>query len=345
MKAQRQQVAAVGAAGCEALLSVRDLVVEFGSPGGLWGGRGRSVKAVSGVSFDVATGETLGIVGESGCGKTTLARAILRLIEPTSGEVFLGGCDVTRSSCGALRELRRDMQIVFQDPFGSLNPRMRVGEIVGEPLFVQRIGSRGERNAKVKALLDRVGLASGSWDKFPHEFSGGQRQRIGIARALAPQPKLLVLDEPVSALDVSIQAQILNLLADLRDDLGLTYVFIAHDLAVVRHFCQRVAVMYLGKFVEVGSAGEVFARPKHPFTQALVSANPVLDRRRRGEGSCESHYLALSGEPPSPIDPPAGCAFHPRCPVATQECRVARPTLSPCGEGGSSRFVACYHPA
>ncbi len=305
METQAEQLGVVDADGGGVLLSVRDLAVEFGP-----------VKAVSGVSFEVARGETLGIVGESGCGKTTLARAILRLIEPTGGEVFLDGRDVTRASSSALRELRREMQIVFQDPMGSLNPRMRVGEIVGEPLLVQRIGSRRERLANVSQLLDRVGLGANSFDKFPHAFSGGQRQRIGIARALAPSPSLLVLDEPVSALDVSIRAQILNLLADLRDELGLTYVFISHDLGVVRHFCDLVAVMYLGKFVEVGVAGEVLATPAHPFTRAMVAAIPTLDGAGRREGFSELDGVALTGEPPSPIDFPAGCSLHPRCPVA-----------------------------
>ncbi len=317
-----------GGGGREAMLCVRGLVVAFGQ-----------VRAVSGVSFEVGSGETLGIVGESGCGKTTLARAIVRLIEPSAGEVFLGGRDVLRASSSALLELRREMQIVFQDPKGSLNSKMRVGEIVGEPLRVQRIGSRADRRVKVLSLLDRVGLGASSYDKFPHEFSGGQRQRIGIARALAPDPKLLVLDEPVSALDVSIRAQVLNLLADLRDELGLTYVFISHDLGVVRHFCDRVAVMYLGKFVEVGAAGDVFSFPRHPFTRGMVGSIPTLDGRGRGEDT-----VGLTGEPPSPIDVPAGCSLHPRCPVATERCRIDAPALVSLDGDDLGRIVACYHP-
>jgi len=295
------------------------------------------VRAVDGVSFDVLRGTTLGLVGESGCGKTTAGRTILRLVAATGGSVFFDGADVLKADGRTLRTLRRHMQIVFQDPFGSLNPRMTVGRIVAEPLDVYAVGRRRERRDRVAELLTRVGLRSDDARRYPHEFSGGQRQRIGIARAIALNPRFVILDEPVSALDVSIQAQILNLLNDLKAELKLTYLFIAHNLAVVEHFSDRVAVMYLGKIVEVADAADLYARPRHPYTMALLASVPEHDPARRREPS------PVFGEPPSPLSPPSGCAFHPRCPFATEECRRVTPPLK--SEPGLARghLVACHH--
>lgn len=297
----------------------------------------RELQAVAGVSFTIARGETLGLVGESGCGKTTTGRLLLRLLEPTAGSIRFDGLEIARVSEAELRPLRRRMQIVFQDPWSSLDPRMTVEQIVGEPLLVHRIGDRSERARRVRALLDRVGLAAAYADRHPHEFSGGQRQRIGIARALALEPELLVLDEPVSALDVSIRAQVLNLLVELRRELGLTYLFISHDLAVVRHLCDRVAVMYLGRIVELAPKTGLYREPLHPYTAALLSAIPVPrpgGRRRR---------VALEGEVPSPLDPPVGCRFHTRCPKAMEVCRRVEPALLEVRPG---HRVACHlHPA
>jgi peptide/nickel transport system ATP-binding protein len=320
----------------EPLLSVRDLVKEFviKSPNGVRRRR-RVVHAVSGVSFDVAPGETLGLVGESGSGKTTVGRCILRLANPTSGTVTFDGRDLAAVEDEELRHLRRRMQIVFQDPFASLDPKMTVGASIAEPLVVQ--GVPGDHSDKVVQLLELVGLAPDHARRFPHEFSGGQRQRIGVARALALDPALIVLDEPVSALDVSIQAGVVNLFADLQKRLGMSYVFIAHDLAVVRHVAHRVAVMYLGKIVEIGDKDAVYDRPTHPYTKALLSAvptpDPVVERTR--------NRIMLEGEVPSPVDPPSGCRFRTRCWKATDLCSRVDP---PMVLRASGQMSACHHP-
>jgi oligopeptide/dipeptide ABC transporter ATP-binding protein len=305
------------------LLEVRTLTRHFHvrGAGRFLGGAARLVRAVDGVSFSLAQGETLGLVGESGCGKSTLGRAVLRLIEPTSGQILLDGEDVALLRGAALRQIRRRMQIVFQDPYSSLDPRMRVGAIVREPLDVFRVGAPAERARRVDTLLDRVGLDTSFARRFPHELSGGQRQRVGIAAALALEPQLIVADEPVSALDVSVQAQILNLLHRLQQELYLSLIFIAHNLDVVRHVSDRVAVMYLGKIVETAPTARLFAAPAHPYTQALLSAIPVPDPGRRFQPQ------VLPGEVPSPIDPPAGCRFHPRCALAEEICRRQEPPL------------------
>ena len=331
-------------------ISVRSLVKNFEVGGGFLSSRPRGVvSAVSGVSFDIPRGTTLGLVGESGCGKSTTARCILRLIEPTSGNVLLkrelgdgGGTemiDITSADRNTLRQLRREMQIVFQDPYASLNPRMRIGEAIGEQLAVHTDLSREQRRQRVGELLEMVGLNPRYSDRFPHEFSGGQRQRVGVARALSLHPSFVVCDEPVSALDVSIQAQVLNLLRELQDDLGLTYLFIAHDLAVVRHISEQIAVMYLGKVVELAESEQLFRRPLHHYTNALLSAaplpDPVLERRR--------NRILLEGEVPSPINPPPGCRFHPRCPVGRTRdiCRSEEPRLE---EKNPGHMAACHFP-
>jgi len=283
------------------------------------------VRAVNDVSLSLAEGETLGIVGESGCGKSTLARMLMRLIEPSGGKVLFQGEDLLSLSRAAMRQKRRDIQIVFQDPYASLDPRMNIAQIIAEPLDIHGIGSTAERAAKVKDLIALVGLDPASATRYPHEFSGGQRQRIGIARAIALEPRLVVLDEPVSALDVSIQSQILNLLDDLKLRLRLSYVFISHDLSVVQHVSDRVAVMYLGRIVEEGPADAVLGEPKHPYTQALISAIPEIDPTRR-----KTHVL-LPGDPPNPEDVPPGCAFNPRCPIAQEICRRDEPPLRSSG--------------
>ncbi|PZF75191.1 hypothetical protein DK847_19525 [Aestuariivirga litoralis] len=283
------------------------------------------VRAVNDVSLSLAPGETLGIVGESGCGKSTLARMLMRLIEPSEGKVLLEGEDLLSLAKGAMRQRRRDIQIVFQDPYASLDPRMSIAQIIAEPLDIHGIGTKAERAAKVKDLIDLVGLDPSAASRYPHEFSGGQRQRIGIARAIALEPKLVVLDEPVSALDVSIQSQILNLLDDLKSRLRLSYIFISHDLSVVQHVSDRVAVMYLGRIVEEGPAEAVLGAPRHPYTQALMSAIPEIDPTRR-----KSHQL-LPGDPPNPENIPSGCPFHPRCPIAQDICRTEPPAFRTAG--------------
>jgi oligopeptide/dipeptide ABC transporter ATP-binding protein len=314
----------------EPLLEIRDLATHYT-------GRGAVVRAVDGVSFALARGEVLGIVGESGCGKSTLGRTILRLVPPAAGAIRFMGEDITRLGRRAMARHRRDMQVVFQDPFGSLNPRHRVGELVGEPLAVHRVGDRAARAARVGELLAMVGLPPDAAARYPHEFSGGQRQRIAIARALALEPKLLIADEPVSALDMSIQSQIVNLLAGLRARLGLAMLFISHDLSVIRHVSDRIAVMYLGRIVEIGPAADLFERPAHPYTQALLSAVPHTDPSRRRA------RILLAGEMPDPANPPGGCAFHTRCRHAQPRCAALRAELTPRRvEGGGVRDVACH---
>jgi oligopeptide/dipeptide ABC transporter ATP-binding protein len=295
------------------------------------------VHAVDDVTLSVREGETIGLVGESGCGKSTLGRCIVRLLEPTDGDVLFRGRSIGKLKARALRPLRREMQMVFQDPYASLNPRKRVGTIISDPLRIHGIGDRAERKRTVEELLEKVGLSPEHYNRFPHEFSGGQRQRIGVARALALRPKLIVADEPVSALDVSIQAQMVNLLEELQDEFRLTYVFIAHDLGVVRHVSDRIAVMYLGKLVELSPGEELYTRPIHPYTEALLSAVPIPDP----DLADERERIVLQGDVPSPIDPPPACRFHPRCRYATDICKQIEPPLVDYGNG---HLAACHHP-
>jgi len=315
------------------VLAVADLVKHFPVRKGLFRRVLGHVRAVDGVSFAIAAGETLGLVGESGCGKSTVARTVLRLIEPSAGTIALNGADITHLAKPALRPHRREMQIIFQDPFASLNPRMTAGDIVAEPLLVHGIGDAREREARVAALFEQVGLRAAQRRRFPHEFSGGQRQRLCIARALALSPLLIVADEPVSALDVSIQAQVTNLMLDLQQQKRLSYLFIAHDLAVVQHIARRIAVMYLGKIVEYADKRDLFAAPLHPYTEALLAAAPVPDPKLRRP------RRLLQGDVPSPINPPPGCAFHTRCPYAEARCRVEAPRLR---EAAPGHLVSCH---
>ncbi len=319
------------------LLEVRNLKKYFPIKGGILGRQVARVNAVDGVSLSVQQGETLGLVGESGCGKSTLGRTILRLYEPTAGQIIFEDQDITNIPVKALRRLRRNMQIIFQDPFSSLNPRMTVGAILTEPFTIHRLGTRTEIRKNVGQLLDTVGLGEEAAHRYPHEFSGGQRQRIGIARALALNPKLIIADEPVSALDVSIQSQILNLMVELRSKLGLTYVFIAHDLAVIKHISDTIAVMYLGRIVEYTSAEDIYINPKHPYTRALISAIPEFDAEYKKQRQI------LGGDVPSPISPPMGCHFHPRCPEATEKCSSEVPELRNLGSEAKPHLASCHY--
>jgi len=316
----------------DAILQARGLTRHFIASKPLFGAPS-VVQAVNGVDLDIAEGETFAIVGESGCGKSTLARLLSHLIEASEGSVIYDGRDISRLTGAELRALRQEMQFIFQDPFSSLNPRMTVGALIGEPLRIHKIGTPAERRAKVAELLRKVGLRPDHADRYPHEFSGGQRQRIGIARALATGPRIVIGDEPVSALDVSIQAQVVNILEDLKDEFGLTLIVIAHDLAVIRHIADRVTVMYLGEIVELGDAADVFATPAHPYTEALLSAIPIPAIGAR------KVQTKIEGDPPNPISPPPGCRFHTRCPYAEQTCRTERPRLRPVGQG---HHVACH---
>ncbi len=321
------------------LLEVKELKTHFPVRSGLFGKQTGSVKAVDGVSFTVEKGETLGLVGESGCGKSTLGRTLLRLIDPTDGKILFDGQDITTTPQRTLRPLRKRMQLIFQDPYASLNPRMRVEDIVAEPFIIHGLAKGHELRAKVAALLEKMGLPKDAASRFPHEFSGGQRQRIGIARSLALNPDLVVADEPISALDVSIQAQIVNLLVDLQRELSLTYVFIAHDLKIVEYISTRVAVMYLGRIVELSSAADLYRVPHHPYTRALLSAVPVPDPERKRE------RIVLQGDVPSPLNPPVGCHFNPRCPFAWERCRKETPPLYELGNGHVSRCFLADEPA
>ena len=315
------------------LLKVENLRKAFKVSANRPGAAKQSLKAVDGVSFEIKNGETLGLVGESGCGKSTTGKLLLRLIEPDSGSIQFDGRDVAGMGHRELTTIRRDMQMIFQDPYSSLNPRMRVGDIIGEPLVVHSLAKGRAIKEQVLTLMQKVGLAPEHYDRYPHEFSGGQRQRIGIARTLAVQPRLIVADEPVSALDLSIQAQIVNLLKDLQEEFGLTYLFISHDLGIIEHVCDRVAVMYLGRIVEVATAEQLYHQPCHPYTEALLNAVPIPDPQR-----VRKHQV-LSGEIPSPINPPTGCYFHPRCPYAQEICGKEYPALTDHAEGHQS---ACH---
>jgi oligopeptide transport system ATP-binding protein len=317
-----------------ALIDARNIVKHYPIRGGVWMKQTGSVKAVDGVSLTIGEGETVGLVGESGCGKTTFGRAILRLEEPTSGEIFFQGKNILGYARNEMQALRREMQIIFQDPFSSLNPRKTVGQIIGEPLLVHGVKRRQERDRRVLELLEVVGLRKEHMRRYPHQFSGGQRQRIGVARALALKPKLVVCDEAVSALDVSIQAQVINLLKDLQQDFGLTYLFISHDLSVVEHVSDRVAVMYLGKIAEIAPSKALYLEPLHPYTQALLSAVPIPDPSLQRPGR-----IILKGDVPSPIDPPSGCRFHPRCRYAEGICSQKEPPLAEIRE---RHWAACH---
>jgi oligopeptide transport system ATP-binding protein len=319
----------------DTLVEITDLTKRFPIKGGIFSREVAAVKAVSGVTLSIRRGETLGLVGESGCGKSTLGRCILRLIEPSSGKIKYAGQDITHLPPRELRKLRRKMQIIFQDPYASLNPRMTVGDTVLEPLKIHGL-YKGEQEKRVRRLLELCGLRADSVNRYPHEFSGGQRQRISIARALAVEPEFIVCDEPVSALDVSIQSQILNLMMDLQEEFKLTYLFISHDLKVIEHVSNRVAVMYLGRVVELADAPEIYANPQHPYTRALLSAIPLPDPKQKRE------RVILEGDVPSPISPPSGCYFHPRCPNAQPQCSQSYPELKIAA--GNTHLASCFYP-
>lgn len=323
----------------DTLLRVRGLKKHFSVRRGWMRRQVSVVQAVDGLTFEVRRGETLGLVGESGCGKSTTGRLLLQLLRPSAGQVFMNGLELTALKSEELRQARRHMQMIFQDPYASLNPRMTVGEIIEEPLQVHGLGKAAERRQRVQELLNMVGLNPYFMHRYPHEFSGGQRQRIGIARALAPKPDFIVADEPISALDVSIQAQVVNLLDDLKRELGLTYLFIAHDLAMVRYISDRVAVMYLGRIIELGERDDVYEQPLHPYTQGLLSAIPIPDPARE-DGR---QQIVLEGDVPNPANPPQGCRFHPRCPYATAICRNVDPEFRNLRVDGEPHLVACHH--
>ena len=322
------------------LVTLTDVVKHFPVKTGSLRGTTDVVHAVDGVSLEVQQGETLGLVGETGCGKSTLARCIARLFDITSGQIVFDGRDVSRLKPRHMRPLRRDIQMIFQDPYGSLNPKRRVGSIIGDPFAIHNVASGTERKRRVQELMELVGLNPEHYNRFPAEFSGGQRQRIGVARALALKPKLIICDEPVSALDVSIQAQIVNLLSDLQKQLNLTYIFIAHDLSVVRHVSDRVALMYLGKVVELAPVEEIYQTPRHPYANALLSAVPVPDP----VAATQRQHIVLVGDVPSPINPPSGCRFHPRCPKAQPRCVTEVPDLEPRLGDGPGHIAACHFP-
>jgi len=317
------------------LLTLNNIVKHFPARGGIFKKTDGVVHAVDDVSLSIEEGETFGLVGESGCGKSTLGRVIARLIEPTSGEVIFDSKDITKLKAKELKSVRRGLQLIFQDPYASLNPRMPVGEIIGEALKIHNIANGKERGERVKKLIDIVGLPKDSAYRYPHEFSGGQRQRIGIARALALNPRFIIADEPISALDVSIQAQIINLFKDLQKEFGLTYLFITHDLRVVEYISNRIAVMYLGKIVEIGKSADIYSHPVHPYTEALLSAVPMPDPKRKKK------RIILKGDIPSPLNPPSGCRFHTRCIYAQERCRVEEPLLIPRRD---NRLAACHFP-
>ena len=325
--------------GKEVLIQIEDLKKHFPIMRGVLRRQVGAVQAVDGVTFNIYKGETLGLVGESGCGKSTTGRTILQLLEPTGGRVLYDGKDLTTLNKSELRKSRRDMQMIFQDPYASLNPRMSVGGIIGEPLQIHNIGDSKARKERIKELMGLVGLNPFFINRYPHEFSGGQRQRIGIARALATNPSFIVADEPISALDVSIQAQVVNLMDDLKEELGLTYLFIAHDLSMVRYISDRVAVMYLGRIVELSDRDSVFERPLHPYTQALLSAIPIPDPEKEEK----RQRLILEGDVPSPANPPSGCRFHPRCSYATEICSKEDPEFRNMSSNGAEHWVACHH--